>query len=137
MTYAETIALRRKIEHAAEQQTDADALNSIELFPKWVADIDVTAGDRRQFKREEWDKAKLYKCVQEHHTSAEWTPDITPALWIEVSIEEWPEIPEVIPSTNPYMTGDKGTWKGEHYICQMDNCVWNPDQYPDAWEKQE
>ena len=137
MNYSEAIALRHKIEHAAEQQTDADALNSIELFPKWVADIDVAAGERRQFKREEWDKAKLYKCVQAHHTSAEWTPDITPALWVEVSVEDWPEIPEVIPSTNPFMKGDKGAWKGEHYICQMDNCVWNPDQYPDAWEKQE
>lgn len=59
-----------------------------------------------------------------------------PALWKEVSIDEWPEIPENIPSTAPWMKGDKGTWKGEHYICDMDNCVWNPDVLPSAWIKQ-
>jgi hypothetical protein len=26
----------------------------------------------------------LYKCVQSHTTQLDWTPDITPALWVRV-----------------------------------------------------
>lgn len=130
MKKSEAIAYRRKIERAAEAQTDEAALESIELFPKFKDLIGqwVELGKRLSFQ------GKLYKVIQPHTTQADWTPDITPALFVEVSIEEWPEIPEVITAENAFMSGDKGTWKGQHYICQMDNCVWNPDQYPAAWQ---
>lgn len=128
MKRSEAIAYRRKIEAAAATLSDEQALESIELYPKWKAGIVVAVSKRYQYS------GKLYKCLQGHTTQAQWTPDITPALFVEVSIEEWPEIPENIPSTAPWMSGDKGTWKGQHYICQMDNCVWNPDQYPAAWK---
>ena len=128
MTREEAKAYRRKIELAAESQDDAQALESIELFPKWEAGLSVAVGERYQHL------GKLYRVVQAHTTQADWTPDITPALYVEVSVVEWPEIPENIPSTAPWMSGDKGTWKEHHYICQLDNCTWNPDQYPAAWK---
>lgn len=127
MTIQEAFDYRRKIETAAAQQSDELALQSVELFPKWEAGISVTAGDRYQYN------GVLYRVVQSHTTQSDWTPDITPALWTVVSLDEWPEIPESIPAEAPWMKGDRGTWKGQHYICQMDNCVWNPDQYPQAW----
>ena len=118
---------RRKIEAAAETQTDEAALESIDLFPHWKAGISVAVGERYQYN------GKLYRVVQAHTTQADWTPDVVPALFTEVSVEAWPEIPENITAENPFMKGDKGTWKGQHYICQIDYCVWNPDQYPPAW----
>lgn len=127
MTRQEALEYRRKIETAAAQQSDELALESIELFPKWAAGISVTAGERYQYN------GVLYRVVQSHTTQSDWTPDITQALWTVVSLDEWPEIPENIPAEAPWMKGDKGTWKGQRYICQMDNCVWNPDQYPQAW----
>lgn len=127
MTRQEAFDYRRKIETAAAQQSDELALQSVELFPKWEAGISITAGDKYQYN------GVLYRVVQSHTTQDDWTPDITPALWTVVSLEEWPEIPESIPAEAPWMKGDRGTWKGQHYICQMDNCVWNPDQYPQAW----
>lgn len=135
MNYSEAIALRHKIEHAAAQQTDADALQSIELFPKWMTDIDVAAGERRQFKAEGWDKAKLYKCVQPHHTSAEWTPDITPALWVEVSVEEWPEWRQPTGAQDAYNTGDKVSHNDKHWISDVDGNVWEPSIY--GWTEAE
>ena len=130
MTREEALAYRRKIERAAEAQTDTDALDSIELFTQWATLI----GTPVEAKKRVQDDGKLYECIQPHTPQADWHPKDTPALWKEVSIEEWPEIPENIPSTAPWMAGDKGTWKGQHYICRLDNCTWNPDQYPAAWE---
>lgn len=138
MNRHQAIAYRRKIESAAAQQTDEQALESIELFPKWTDKLKearekgkgVGLGLRVQ------DEGKLWKCIQPHVPQAGWNPSLTPALWKEVSLDEWPEIPENIPSTAPWMAGDKGTWKGQHYICNMNNCVWNPDVLPSAWDLQ-
>lgn len=109
---------------------DEKAVEVPALFSTWASKLgqEVVAGERL------WYDGKLYKVLQPHTPQTDWTPDKTPALYAEVSIEEWPEIPENIPSTAPWMKGDKGTWKEQHYICQMDNCVWNPDQYPAAWK---
>lgn len=131
MKRVDAIRYRKSIEKAASLQSDEDALSNIYLYPKWTEDIDVSTGDRYR------DDDTLYKCIQGHHTQSNWQPHLTPALWTVVSLDEFPEIPENIPAENPWMKGDKGTWKGEHYICQMDNCVWNPEQYAQAWEKVE
>lgn len=123
-------AIKRMLSTETEALSDEDALAVAALYPTWASKIDteVAAGERL------WYDGKLYKVIQGHTVSALWVPDHNPALFAEVSIEEWPPIPEVITAENAYMTGDRGTWKGNHYICKMDNCVWNPDQLPSAWE---
>ena len=139
MKKSEALAFRRKIEKAASTQTDEDALESIDLYPKWEDKLPkpgqlqgekVEAGKRLQ------DRGKLWKVLQTHYVQADRRPGSVPALFAEVSVDEWPEIPEVITAENPWMAGMKGTWKGQHYICVLDNTVWNPDVYPAAWQLQ-
>lgn len=139
MKREQALAFRRKIEKAASTQTDEDALESIDLYPKWEDKLpksgqqrgeEVKAGERLQ------DRGKLWRVLQTHYAQADWRPETVPALFAEVSPDEWPEIPENIPAESPWMSGQKGTWKGQHYICVMDNCVWNPSQLPSAWELQ-
>ena len=78
----------------------------------------------------------LYRVVQEHTTQDDWTPDKTPALWVKVTLEEWPEFVQPSNAEDAYNKGDKITYKGEKYICKIDGCVWAPDAYPEGWEKQ-
>lgn len=122
-------AVKRMLAASAIELSDEEALEVAAIYPTWVSVIgkEVNTGERY------WFNEKLYKVVQTHTAQMDWEPDDTPALYTEVSIVEWPEIPESIPAEAPWMKGDRGTWKGQHYICQMDNCVWNPDQYPQAW----
>lgn len=125
-------AVKKMLSTSTETLSDEDALSVAALFPTWssVSDgVEVKVGERY------WYDGQLYKVIQSHTTQADWTPDVVPALFTVVSLEEWPEIPEVITAESPWMKGDKGTWKGKHYICQMDNCVWNPDTYPAAWSE--
>ena len=51
----------------------------------------------------------------------------------EESEEDWPEFVQPTGALNAYQRGDKVTYKGKHYECFMNNCVWTPDVYPDAW----
>ena len=34
-----------------------------------------------------------------------------------------------------YKEGDKITYNNKKYVCKMNSCVWNPDEYPNAWEE--
>lgn len=123
MRRSEAHALRHKIELAAESQTDEMALESIELFPKFKDLIGqwVELGKRLSFQ------GKLYKVIQPHTTQADWTPDITPALFVEVSIEEWPEWHQPTGAHDAYNVGDKVSYEGKHYECTVDGNVWPPD----------
>lgn len=48
--------------------------------------------------------------------------------------EEWPLYTQPTGAHNAYKAGDKVMFQSKKYICQMDNCVWDPLTYPDAWE---
>lgn len=129
MTRKEAEAYRTKIETAAESQNDAEALESIELFKKWEAGMDVTAGQRYQHI------GKLWRVVQTHTTQADWEPQNTPALWTEVSLDEWPEWVRPTGAQDAYNQGDKVTFEGQHYISLIDGNTWSPAEYPAGWSQ--
>ena len=124
-------AVKKMLSTETSELSDEDALEVAALFPTFVSKIgqSVPAGERL------WWDGRLWKTTQYiSELLANWTPDTAVSLFVEVSIEEFPEIPENIPSTAPWMAGDKGTWQGQHYICKINNTVHNPSQYPAAWE---
>lgn len=121
MTRKEAENYRAKIEMAAALMSDEAALNSIELIAPWKIEEYVNAGERRRFN------GVLYRCVQAHTTQADWTPDITPALWVAVSIEEYPEWVQPTGAHDAYNIGDKVTYNGNHYVCAVNGNVYAPD----------
>lgn len=50
---------------------------------------------------------------------------------------EYPEYVQPQGAHDAYKIGDKITYKGKKYICQMNGCVWTPDDYPKAWQEVE
>lgn len=121
--------LRHKIERAAALLDDETALDSVEMFPRWTSGIAVAVGQR--FSHE----GVLYACVQAHTTQDGWEPSLTPALWKVVSVEEFPEWVQPTGAQDAYNTGDKVTYKGEHYESTMDGNIWSPEAYPAGWNK--
>lgn len=130
MTRAEAIEFRKKIELASAWTDDADALEIIDLFPLWKAPKEYIVGERVQHL------GLLYKCIQAHTSQSDWEPNLTPALWVRVYVEEWPEWVQPTGSADAYNTGDKVTYKGRHYISLIDANVWAPDAYPAGWQEQ-
>lgn len=49
--------------------------------------------------------------------------------------EEYPEYKQPSGAHDAYKIGDKITFEGKKYTCKMDNCVWSPKDYPQAWEE--
>ena len=126
MTRAKAKQLRQLIEQLAVTMSDEAALTGVELFPTWVVGKAYAVSDRAQYN------GTLYKCVQAHTSQADWTPDATPALWVVVSIEEYPEWVQPTGAHDAYNTGDKVSYKGKHYVCTIDGNAYAPDVY--GWE---
>ena len=53
----------------------------------------------------------------------------------EPSKEEYPEFVQPQGSHDAYNIGDKVTYNGKKYICQINGCVWAPDVYPQGWQE--
>ena len=128
MTRAEANAYRSKIEAAASTMTDENALTAVELFPAWELKSYAT-GDRVRYN------STLYKCIQAHTAQADWTPDATPALWVAVSLDEYPEWVQPTGAHDAYNTGDKVSYNGKHYTSTIDANTYAPDVY--GWEATE
>lgn len=127
MTRGRAKRLRQLIEQLAATLDDATALIGIELFPVWATGTTYAIGDRVQYGGE------LYKCVQAHTSLADWFPTATPALWVIVSLEEWPEWVQPTGAHDAYNRGDKVSHNGKHWISSMDGNVQEPGIY--GWEE--
>lgn len=127
MTRAKAKQLRQLIERIAVTLDDETALTGVELFPMWAIGRAYATGDRAQYG------GTLYKCVQAHTSQADWTPDATPALWVAVSVDEYPEWVQPSGAHDAYNTGDKVSYNGKHYVCTIDANTYAPDVY--GWEE--
>ena len=111
MKHADLVAFLKAARLTADDQT---ALAGIELYPKWAVGLAVAKDSRYQFN------GKLYKVVQAHTTQADWTPDITPALWTVIDAIHAGTIDDPIPAVAgmEYVYG-KYYIEGETvYICK-------------------
>ena len=50
--------------------------------------------------------------------------------------DEWQEYKQPSGYADAYLAGDRVIWNGTRYICQMDNCMWDPETYPDGWRNE-
>lgn len=118
--------LRPYIEKAAISLSDEDALEAIELYPRWTDDrITYKVDDRVQYQ------GILYRVLQEHVSQPGWTPIAAPSLFAKVLIPDSNTIPEweQPDSTNPYQIGDRVTYNGKVWESTIANNVWAPDVY--------
>ena len=120
--------LRAAMDIAGAKLDDATALDAMALYPLWKTDVAYAIGQRVRYGD------KLYKCVQVHTSQGDWMPSATPALWVRVSIEEWPEWVQPTGAHDAYAKGDKVTYKGKRYISLIDGNTYSPDAYPAGWE---
>lgn len=118
--------LRPMIEKAATSLSDEDALNAIELYSMWAADVEYSVDERIRYND------ILYRCVQAHTSQADWTPPETPALWVIVSIEEWPQWVQPTGAHDAYPLGAKVTHNDNHWVSTMQDNVFEPGVY--GWD---
>ena len=102
------------------QLNDQLALKYSAMYPVWVPGIEITQDDIDSRRDRYQYGDRLYKVVQAHTTQADWTPDVTPALWTVIDVEHAGTIEDPIPAVAG-MEYEYGKYyiEGETiYICQ-------------------
>lgn len=114
MTREHAYKLREMMYKASVSLTDNDALEAVELFPLWKVDTDYAMGVRLRYEE------RLYKTLQAHRSAAQWTPDITPALYTEVEEQGQGDTPDNPIRYNNNMELFEGKYYEQYdiiYIC--------------------
>ena len=121
--------LRPYIEKAAKSLSDEDALEAVDLFPRWEAGVAYAVDDKVRYEE------ILYKCLQAHTSQPSWNPLAAASLWAKVLIPDANVVPdwEQPGSTNAYQIGDRVRFEGHIYESAINNNVWSPAAYPAGW----
>lgn len=123
ITRKHALKLREMIVKASTSLSDEDALEAVELYPAWKTGTAYAVDERIRYGD------TLYRCVQAHTSQDDWTPDVTPALWVVVSLDEFPEWIQPTGAQDAYQTGDKVSHNEKHWQSDVDNNVWEPGVY--------
>lgn len=113
----EAKAMRKSIDGLAEGQTDEKIINNKDAFPWWNGDsVELKTGQYVQYEND------VYQVIQDHTTQPDWTPNIVPALFNKITVEEWEEWE----SGNFYKKGAKVTHNNKKWVSNVDNNHWEP-----------
>jgi hypothetical protein len=101
------------------------AAEHAELFAPWAYPISYKVGNIRRYG------GALYKCVQDHTSQADWTPDTAASLWSATSdpAEEWPAWSQPVGAHDAYSAGAKVSHNGKHWTSNQDGNVWEPGAF--------
>lgn len=101
----------------ADGQSNEKIVNNKSAFPWWNGNgVELKAGQYVQYETD------VYQVIQNHTTQPDWTPDIVPALFNKITIEEW----EKWESGNFYKKGAKVTHNNKKWVSNVDNNHWEP-----------
>ena len=120
--------MRTQLNNLTANFNDEEALNNKELYQNWNGNgVYLTRGAYVYYNDD------LFKVNQDHKTQNDWAPDITPALFTKVSIEEWPEWVQPTGSQDAYAKDAKTSHNSDHWISDYDDNVWEPGVF--GWHK--
>lgn len=124
MRLAACLSISPKV--VAAELDDATVAALAPLYDQWKPGLTVKPGDLYA-----WD-GTIVECIQGHTTQADWTPDVTPALWkVHRTVTGPAPDPWVQPTGghDAYKKGDRVTHKGQVWESTADANVWEPGVY--------
>ena len=123
--------VRSAMDNAANVLTDADASNSVLLYPTLKRDGSLI----RTGTRINWN-GTLKRAAVDLWDTAENTPDVATDIWEDINYKNgYRIIPETITAGLAFSKDEIGWWGDVLYKSIYDGAnVWTPEQYAAAWE---
>lgn len=126
----------------AQTLPDEQAMEISTVYPEWKTDVAYSVGTFVTYGVNGVGDPQLYKCVQGHTSQGNWTPDVTPALWVAIGLapDEIPVWSQPTGAHDAYNTGDMVHYpeaESPIYESLIDGNVWSPDAYPSGWKMEE
>lgn len=105
------------------------------VFPKYEVGKNYKTKEIFGYGENNVGDTQLYQVLQDHTSSAEWTPDTATSLYKKVGITEDGIAVWVQPlgASDAYMLGDKVSHKDTLWKSECDDNVWEPGVY--GWKE--
>lgn len=128
-------AIREAMDVAGATLTEEQALVCVRLYRPWEIGKEYTVGEYMTYGVNDVGDPQLYKVVQDHTSQADWTPDVTPALYDAIGLDDdgYPVWSQPTGAHDAYNTGDIVNYNGTLYQSTIDGNIWEPDAYPAGW----
>lgn len=109
----------------AGQIDNTTAAEHADLFAPWAYPVSYKVSQIRRYG------GKLYRCVKDHISQEDWTPEAAASLWAVTAdpAEEWPTWSQPIGAHDTYSAGAKVSHQDKHWISDTDGNVWEPGVY--------
>lgn len=111
-----------------------DMMEVASVFPKYEVGRAYKVKEVFAYGENAVGDAQLYQVLQDHTSSAEWTPDTATSLYKAIGVTEDGIAVWVQPlgASDAYNTGDKVSHKDTIWTSTVDGNVWEPGVY--GWE---
>lgn len=128
--------LRKAIQMFAATLTDEQALQIACVYDVYQVNKSYKVDDLFTYGTNSVGDPQLYRVVQAHTSQADWLPNVTPALYTPIGLDDsgydiWSK---PTGAHDAYNIGDIVNYNGTLYKSIIDGNVWSPDEYPAGWE---
>jgi len=114
---------------------DSQKMEIASLYPKWAANIEYAVGAVVKHGVNADNETQLYRVIQDHKSQEDWPPDIATSLYAKIGFDSGgvPIWTQPGGAHDAYMLGDEVSHKGDIWISDLDNNIWEPGVY--GWRK--
>lgn len=128
--------LRRALQMFVRSLSDEEAMEVATVYPKYEVGKNYKVGDIFSYGENNVADPQLYRVVQDHTSQADWTPDITPALYVPIGLTEegYPVWSRPTGAHDAYNDGDVVEFEGVLYKSKFNGNTYSPTEYPQGWE---
>lgn len=127
--------LRKALQIFAATLTDEQAMEVVAVYDPWKEGKTYAVGDFLTYGVNGVGDPQLYKVAQAHTAQADWKPDMNPALYTPVGLDDkgYPVWAQPTGSHDAYNKGDIVNYNGTLYQSLIDGNTYSPDAYPAGW----
>ena len=129
--------LRKALQMFASTLTDEQAMEVVAVYDPWQIGKAYTVGEFLTYGVNGAGDPQLYKVVQAHTSQADWRPDVTPALYVAIGLDEqgYPVWSQPTGAHDAYNKGDIVNYNGTLYESLIDGNTYSPEAYPAGWKE--
>ena len=119
---------RKALQMFASSLSDEKAMEVATIYDPWAENRAYAAGEFFTYGQNGVGDPQLYKVVQAHTSQADWKPDMTPALYVAIGLDEqgYPVWSQPTGAHDAYNKGDVVDCDGVLWISEVDGNVWKP-----------
>ena len=106
------------------------------VYPPYVVGKLYKANEMFTYGKNGVGDPQLYRVVSEHTSQADWTPDVTRALYTPIGLNDsgYPIWSRPTGGHDAYNIGDIVDYNGTLYKSLINGNTYSPEEYPDGWE---